>query len=130
MKKRSKADLKKRTRKLKTGFLTDFDVTLLKTQIRKNSFVIDHYIRTIDLLVNKEQCPKDANTLLAFRKRLDVAICENDTFRKALWRHLKMVEQNEAAPPVNLDPIFFLVSRIKTRKFALIAQKAMAPHHK
>ena len=108
---------------LKPGFLTEREVALLQKQIRFNSTLIDYYIETIDLLVNKERCPKDANTLLRLRKRLEIAIAESDTFRKVLWKHVQMVEQS--IPQGSLDAASFLVDRIKSRKFALIAQDAM-----
>ena len=113
----------KRIRKT-VGFLTEREVALLTKQVRTNSRMIERHIEVIDLLINKERCPKDANTLLSLRKRLQVAIEENDTFRKVLWRHLQMVEAQEAWVP-SLDPIEFLVNRIKFRRQALIAQMAM-----
>ena len=60
MKKKSKNQNKKKVVQ-KTGFLTESDVSLLRDQIKKNSGTIDRYIQIIDLLINKEQCPKDAN---------------------------------------------------------------------
>ena len=105
------------------GFLNDREVALLQKQIRVNSLLIDYFIEIIDLLANKERCPKDANTLLRFRKRLEIAIAESDTFRKVLWKHIQLVEQS--MPQDSLDATSFLVDRIKSRKFALIAQAAM-----
>ena len=109
--------------KLKPGFLTDREVTLLQKQIRNNSSLINYHIEIIDLLANKERCPKDANTLLRFRKRLEIAMAESDIFRKVIWSHLQLVEQ--AKPLDSLDAESFLVDRIKSRKYALIAQAAM-----
>jgi len=105
------------------SFLNDREVALLQKQIRVNSLLIDYFIEIIDLLANKERCPKDANTLLRFRKRLEIAIAESDTFRKVLWKHIQLVEQS--MPQDSLDATSFLVDRIKSRKFALIAQAAM-----
>ncbi len=101
--------------------LTDKEIALLSRQIRYNSQAIDRFIRVIDLLVNKEKCPKDANTLLALRVRMSVAINENDTFRKVIWRHKKALDKttNES-----LDAASFLISCIKIRNQALIAQAA------
>jgi hypothetical protein len=109
--------------KLKPGFLNDREVALLQKQIRYNSVLIDYYIETVDLLVNKERCPKDANTLLRLRKRLEIAIAESDTFRKVLWKHMQLIEQTR--PYDTLDAASFLVDRIRSRKYALIAQDAM-----
>ena len=120
-KKRNQKDIK--LGNLKPGFLTEREVALLQKQIRFNSLLIDYYIEIIDLLVNKERCPKDANTLLRLRKRLEIAIAESDTFRKVLWKHTQLVEQS--MPQEYLDAASFLVDRIKSRKFALIAQDAM-----
>jgi hypothetical protein len=123
MKKKTSRNSKKKRNK-KPGFLTDSDVRLLRHHVRLNSISIDRTIKTIDLLINKERCPQDANTLLHLRKKFDVAVSENDTFRKVIWKHLKMVEERQA-PTESLDPISFLVSRIKSRNQALIAQAAM-----
>ena len=107
-----------------SGFLTDREVHLIRNQIRANSFAVDHFIEVIDLLVNKERCPKDANTLVSLRERLSIAIAENDTFRKVLWRHMQLV-QNQISYDGESEAAFFLISRIKSRERALIAQMAM-----
>ena len=111
-------------RKSPSGFLNEGEVRILEKQIQANSLIIGRYIEVIDLLVNKERCPKDANTLLRLRTRLAVAIAENDTFRRVLWRHAQLTE---ASAPTDGDreATAFLVSRIKLRKQALIAQAAM-----
>ena len=106
------------------GFLTEREVRVLHAQIRNNSLAIDRYIEVIDLLINKERCPKDANTLAYLRERLAIAIAENDTFRKVLWRHMKVIESQASLEGV-LDAASFLVSQIKSRKSALMAQLAM-----
>ncbi|OGX04032.1 MAG: hypothetical protein A3G87_09380 [Omnitrophica bacterium RIFCSPLOWO2_12_FULL_50_11] len=111
------------------GLLTKAAADMLRHHIRKNSVTIDQYIKTIDLLVNKEQCPKDANTLLNLRKRLEIAVSENDTFRNVLWHHIQMAEQLASPSADLLTPTSFLMSCIKSRKYALIAQNAMIPHH-
>src|SRR3989338_11074425 len=74
------------------GSISEREVALLSKQIRSNSVVMDRIIETIDLLANKEGCPKDANTLAALRHRLHIAIQENDTFRKVLWRHTQWIQ--------------------------------------
>jgi hypothetical protein len=119
--KRNQKNLK--AEKLIPGFLTEEEVLLLQKQIRYNSNLIDYYIGIIDLLANKERCPKDANTLIRFRKRLDIALAESDTFRKVLWKHIQIAEQSR--PDGHLDAASFLIDRIKTRRFAQIAQDAM-----
>ncbi|MBI4358869.1 MAG: hypothetical protein HY584_06170 [Candidatus Omnitrophica bacterium] len=110
--------------KSRNGFLEDWEVEVLRRQVRSNSSLIDHYIYAIDLLANKERCPKDANTLAFLRGRLSVAMAENDTFRKVLWRHAQL---EEAMRPVAGDEeaAFFLIRQIKSRKSALMAQLAM-----
>ena len=107
--------------KLNSSFLTEQEINLLKKQIRFNSECIDRYIYVIDLLVNKEKCPKDANTLASLRKRLQIAIDESDTFRKVLWRHEQWLSSH---CDESLDAVSFLVDKIKSREQALIAQLA------
>ena len=104
------------------GTLTEWESEVLRTQIRKNSRAIECLIEKVDLLVNKEQCPKDANTLQSLRKRLSISLAENDTFRRVLWRHIQWTQP--CVPDYFLDPIFFLVSRIKARERAQISEEA------
>ena len=104
------------------GILTDREVEIVTKQIRFNSSAIDRYIKTIDLLVNKEKCPKDANTLAWLRQRLSIAIDESDTFRQVLWRHKRMTAAQVCE---DMDATSFLLGCIKTRNQALIAQAAM-----
>ncbi|MBI4394896.1 MAG: hypothetical protein HY583_01740 [Candidatus Omnitrophica bacterium] len=105
------------------GFLTEREVKLLRHQIRANSFAIDHYIEVIDLLINKERCPKDANTLAFLRQRLSVSIAENDTFRKVLWHHTQLA-QREISYDGDSEAAAFLLNQIKSRKQAMVAQMA------
>ncbi|MBI4372157.1 MAG: hypothetical protein HY585_00325 [Candidatus Omnitrophica bacterium] len=121
--KKKNSQSKRSLLKALSGFLTEKQVRLLRNQIHANSFVIDHYIKVIDLLINKERCPKDANTLVFLRQRLSVAIAENDTFRKVLWRHTQLV-RNQSPCDGESDAASFLVGRIKSRRQALIAQLA------
>lgn len=111
-------------KKRRTGFLTQEEVAILKTQIRRDSLVIGHLVRAIDLLVNQERCPEDANLLLSLRRRLAIAIEENDTFRRVLWRHIQMTEPARAAISL-LDPVSFLIHQIKSRERRMLAQAAM-----
>ena len=106
-----------------TGFLTEREVEVIGRQIRANSIAMDRYIEIIDLLVNKEKCPKDANTLLRLRRCLEVAVAENDTFRRVLWRHMQLVESKNLFHD-DLDASSFLIQQIKFRRNAVIAQTA------
>ena len=72
------------------GTLTDWEVGVLETQIRKNSRVIVLFIETIDLLANKVRCPNDAVPLTRLRKRLAVQMDEfidQEDFRHYLSRN-------------------------------------------
>ena len=109
-------------KKFHYGFLSEREVSLLKKQIRFNSNWIDRCIKVIDLLVNKEKCPKDANTLTALRTRLRIMLDESDTFRKVLWNHNQLVAKHSVE---ELDAASFLIGRIKSRNQAMIAQLAM-----
>lgn len=124
MDKNVKGKKSKRFAKSPRSFLTAAEAGLICTQIRSNSSVIDRLIETIDLLVNKERCPKDANTLGFLRQRLAVAIAENDTFRRVLWCHQQLAEHQSACCET-LDAASFLVHQIKSRRSALAAQMAM-----
>ena len=116
-----KAKKSRGLRKSPSGPLTEKEVQILERQIQANALIIDRYIDVIDLLINKERCPKDANTLLYLRKRLSVAIAENDTFRGVLWRHAQLAE---ASSPADGEAVAFLVAQIKTRRQAAISQLA------
>lgn len=72
--------------------LTSKEIQIIKEQIRKNSKLIGEYLFRLDLLVNKEKYPQRAVFLKKIRRRLELLIEENDTFRKVLWKH---VQQNE-----------------------------------
>ncbi|GEM_PF-6858493 len=117
-----KKSTKKNQKESSRVFLTEKEVEVITKQIRFNSEAIDRIIKVIDLLVNKEKCPKDANTLAALRQRLQISIDESDTFRKVLWRHKKWMAGHYEE---GLDAASFLVGQIRSRKQALIAQLAM-----
>ncbi len=108
--------------KISQAPLNEREVALLKKQIQFNSKCIDRFIKVIDLLVNKEKCPKDANTLLSLRKRLQITLDESDTFRKVLWRHQQWISNHFEE---DMDATSYLLSRIRGREQALIAQMAM-----
>ena|SRR3989338_8674775 len=124
MKKNRNGKSSKNSKQLTSDFLTEREVQVLQNQVRANSLAIDHYIEVIDLLINKERCPKDANTLIFLRQRLAIAIAENDTFRKVLWRHMQLV-QSQFPYDGESEAAFFLMGQIKSRERALIAQMAM-----
>lgn len=69
--------------------LTPFEVEIVKEQIRKNSNVIDSYLRRIDLFVNREKYPHRETFIEKIRQRMFLLMEENDTFRGLLWRHLQ-----------------------------------------
>lgn len=69
--------------------LTPEEVRILKTQIRKNTLLVDHYISRLDLFVNKERYPKGAVFIHKIRRRLEILMEENDTFRNVLWKHVQ-----------------------------------------
>ena len=98
---------------------------MIRTQIRRNSALIDGYVRAVELLVNKEKCPVDTNTLLELRKRLSISIEENDTFRRVLWRQIELREVVSLSDDLDLSAVSFLVGQIKSRERLLAAQAAM-----
>ena len=105
--------------------LTEKQEQILKTQVRRNSEFIDLLLKKIDLLANRERCPKDANTLVHLRKQVAIEMEENDNFRKVLWKHLQ-VKAGWRQIPENLpDPIAFLIDRIKSRQKSLLAEACM-----
>jgi len=124
MKNKRKPKSSKSSENSHSGILTEREVEVIHRQIRNNSLAIDHCIEVIDLLVNKERCPKDANTLAWLRERLSVAVAENDTFRKVIWRHTQLV-QSQTLYDGDSEAAAFLIGQIKSRERALIAQMAM-----
>ena len=121
---REKKYFLKSLKKRRASFLTDQEVKILRTQIRRDSRVIDGLIRAIDLLVNKEGCPQDCNLLFNLRRRLFIAIEENDTFRHVLWRHLQLTECSVFEDGA-LEAVSFLAGQIRSRERAFLAQLAM-----
>ena len=69
--------------------LTAEEWRILKDQIRKNSLLVDEYVDRLDLLVNKERYPHREEFIQRIRRRLNLLMEENDTFRKVLWRHYR-----------------------------------------
>lgn len=80
-----------------TPSLTPEELRILKQQIRRNAVMIDNYIDRLDLLVNKERYPHRAFFLERLRKRLDLLMEENDTFRSVLWKHFQQMELFESS---------------------------------
>ena len=72
--------------------LTAEEIRILKRQIRQNASLIDHYVARLDLLVNKERYPRNAIFIHKIRRRLELLMEENDTFRKVLWNHYQSEE--------------------------------------
>lgn len=105
--------------------LTEEEERILRVQIKRNGLAIDALIKKIDLLANRERCPKDANTLLRLRKQFSVETEENDTFRKVLWKHLRAQAHWKTVPTGLPDPVTFLVGQINSRRKSLIAQACM-----
>ena len=67
--------------------LTSEELRILKRQIRSNARLVEEYVMWLDLLVNKERYPHGAIFLEKIRRRLELLMEENDTFRKVLWKH-------------------------------------------
>lgn len=65
--------------------LTDEEMRIIRDQIRKNSFVIDDFVRKLDLLVNREKYPGSDPVVLRMRAKLTILMEENNTFRDLLW---------------------------------------------
>lgn len=72
--------------------LTDEEMRIVREQIRKNSMVINDFIRRLDLLVNSEKYPNADPVVLRMRNKLTVLMEENNTFRDLLWETLRKRE--------------------------------------
>jgi hypothetical protein len=72
--------------------LTDEEVLILKTQIRRNTAAVSRYVSRLDLFVNQERYPRNEVFLQKIRERLELLMEENDTFRKVLWQHYQRLE--------------------------------------
>ncbi len=69
--------------------LTGEEVRILKKQIRANTVLIDQFVDRLELLVNKERYPHRAVFIEKIRRRLELLMEENDTFRGVLWKHMQ-----------------------------------------
>lgn len=67
--------------------LTKGEFKILKDQVRSNSVLINEFVSRLDLFVNKEKYPSQAVFIQKIRRRLELLMEENDTFRKVLWKH-------------------------------------------
>ena len=67
--------------------LTSEEIRILKVQIRKNTRAVDQTVTRLDLFVNQERYPRCAVFIQKIRRRLELMMEENDTFRKVLWKH-------------------------------------------
>lgn len=81
-----------------TPDLTSEEIRILKRQIRKNAETVNQYIERLDLLVNRERYPHKAIFIEKIRRRLELLIEENDTFRKVLWKHYQSQEVLQQNP--------------------------------
>ena len=86
--------------------LTREETRIVKAQIRRNSVLIEIYLQRLDLFVNKERYPHREDFLQKIRRRLDLLMAENDTFRKVLWQHYlseeirkRILEVSKSAKP-------------------------------
>jgi hypothetical protein len=80
--------------------LTAEEDRILKDQIRKNSALIGEYVARLDLLVNQERYPNTAVFIHKIRRRLELLMEENDTFRKVLWKNYQRIEMTAGAVSV------------------------------
>lgn len=69
--------------------LTEEELRIITSQIRKNSSVISGLIKKIDLFTNYEHAEEREKLIAEIRAKLELLMQENDTFRKVLWRHLQ-----------------------------------------
>lgn len=67
--------------------MTQEEIRIIKEQIRRNSAIVNQFIERLMLLVLKEQYPSQAVFIQKIRRRLEILMEENDTFRKVLWKH-------------------------------------------
>ena len=67
--------------------LTQEEIRIIKAQIRRNSVHVDQFVDRLTLLVLKERYPSKAVFVQKIRRRLEILMEENDTFRQVLWKH-------------------------------------------
>ena len=67
--------------------LTSAEIKILKKQILSNTVSINEYVDRLELFILKERYPYRAVFIEKIRRRLELLMEENDTFRKVLWKH-------------------------------------------
>ena len=77
---------------LRPPLLTETDATIVLDQIRKNSLVIEDYVKRLDLIVNQEGHKRHEHFVKRIQERLYLLMAENDTFREVYWQHCLLEE--------------------------------------
>lgn len=72
--------------------MTQEEIRIIKKQIRRNSQQVDQFVDRLTLLVLKERYPAQAVFIQKIRRRLELLMEENDTFRQVLWKHYQKQE--------------------------------------
>jgi hypothetical protein len=72
--------------------MTQEEIRIVKAQIRRNSALVNEFVDRLTLLVLKERYPAKAVFVQKIRRRLELIMEENDTFRKVLWKHYQKQE--------------------------------------
>jgi hypothetical protein len=72
--------------------LTQEEIRIIKAQIRRNSAQVNQFVDRLTLLVLKEKYPPQAVFIQKIRRRLEILMEENDTFRQVLWKHFQKEE--------------------------------------
>jgi hypothetical protein len=72
--------------------MTQEEIRIVKEQIRRNSLQVDQFVNRLMLLVLQERYPAQAVFIQKIRRRLEILMEENDTFRKVLWKHYQKQE--------------------------------------
>ncbi len=75
-----------------TPGLTQEETRIIRKQIRQNAAIADQYVAKLELFVNKERYPSNAVFIQKIRRRLEILMEENDTFRKVLWKQYQKEE--------------------------------------
>ena len=79
--------------------LTEEEVRIIKKQIRSNRILIDDHVDRLELFVRKEKYPPRAVFIEKIRRRLELLMEENDTFRCVLWKHIQTEEMLRQPDP-------------------------------
>lgn len=75
-----------------TPGLTQEEMRIIKKQIRQNADMANRYVAKLELFVNHEGHSPEAPFVEKIRKRLELLMEENDTFRKVLWAQYQKEE--------------------------------------